>query len=158
MVPDVAEGQGAVAGKRRPEPEVGREGAEKRARGQEGLGDGEKQRAAERATAAVGSAEAEKKRGRTRRVESEHESDPASRGEDIQWSDDGQGGEAGAEYRNRRDEKRQQAEERASAAVGRAEAEEQRGIGDIGRARRMAVRAKARADLDEKEKRMRRRR
>ena len=55
-------------------------------------------------------------------AESEHESDPASQGEDIQWSDDGQGGEAGAEYRNRRDEKRQQAEERASAAVGRVEA------------------------------------
>ena len=91
-------------------------------------------------------------------AESEHESDPASQGEDIQWSDDGQGGEAGAEYRNRREVKRQQADERARAAVGRAEAEEQRGIGDIGRARRMAARAKARADLDEKEKRKRGRR
>ena len=48
---------------------------------------------------------------------------------------------------------RQRAEERASAAVGRVEAEEQRGIGDLGRARQMAARAKARADLDEKEKR-----
>ena len=43
--------------------------------------------------------------------------------------------------------------QRAHAAEGRAVAEEQRGIGDVGRARQMAARAKARTDLDEKEKR-----
>ena len=55
--------QKAEARRRWPEPEVGREGREKRARGQEESGDGGGQQAEERASAAEGRAEAAEQRG-----------------------------------------------------------------------------------------------